>query len=532
MASTLRNQFAGPDSGLQSSSEFANPGGARVALFAAAVFLGPALLFWHLHGLWNPDGAYAYAWAVPALAAFLCKCRWDDRPPPSAPIRDAAFVAIVLALVILPARWLQEAAPERSICAWSYAVATVGISLALISLAGGGAWLRWFSFPFAFILTTVPWPHTMETLVSNSLMRGTAGATVEILCLIGVPCVQSGNLVHIETGVIDIDEACSGIRSLQAMVMIALFLGELFRLKLERRLLLMVIGLAMALLGNVLRTIVLSIIGFGQGMGAVDRYHDFAGFAVLVFSLSITLLKAFMLRPAKTPEPIPETPGMEWTLPLRLSSALLIWWVAVEISVEAWYRWREPKWQGWSWAVQWPEQSAAFHFIEIPKRSLRLLLCDESHAAAWKEPDGSDWSLYWIRWNPGNPAAEIGKVHRPDVCLNAEGAVMEKDAGMHLSAVGRMQIPFHSYTFRAGEKTLHVFFCLYEEGPRDGALDATPQFERVDMFQRAVKGRRHIGEQSLEFAVSGYRSERSAQEAFEARLGQLVRIRPIPGAKE
>lgn len=534
MTRVLRNLFAGGVLGLRSFSVFAKPGCARGALFAAAVVLGPALLLWHLHGLWNPDGAYAYGWVVPLLAAFLCKSRWDDRPPPSAPLRDAAFLAIVFALAMLPARWLQEAAPERSICAWSYAVASVGISLSLISLAGGAAWLRWFSFPFAFILTAAPWPHTLEMIVSNSLMRGTAGATVEILCLIGVPSAQSGNLVHIETGVIDIDEACSGIRSLQAMVMISLFLGELFRLKLAARLLLMALGLAVTLLANVIRTVALSSIGFGQGMSAVDRYHDAAGLAVLTLSLSTTLFMAFMLRPAKTPAPNPDTYGFELALPLKLSSALLMWFLVVEISVETWYRMHEPKWQGWSWAIQWPQHNETFHFIEIPKRSLRLLMCDESHAATWKEPDGSDWSLYWIRWDPGNPAAETAKVHRPDVCLNAEGAVMEKDTGMHPGSIGRMQIPYHSYTFRMGEKTLYVFFCLYEERPGDPATASNPQFEAIDMIQRAIKGRRRIGEQSLELAVSGYPTALGAQEAFEARLGQLMQFRQnaIPGARE
>ena len=143
--------------------------------------------------------------------------------------------------------------------------------------------------------------------------------------------------------------------------------------------------------------------------------------------------------------------------------------------METWYRLHEPKWQGWSWAVQWPRDRAGFHFIEIPKRSRRLLMCDESQAAAWNEPDGSDWSLYWIRWNPGNPEAEAAKVHRPDVCLNAEGAIMESDMGTHLRSLGPMRDPFHGYTFRLGEKTLYVFFCIYEEGAPEIASD--PRFE-------------------------------------------------------
>jgi len=378
-----------------------SPSFARSVIFAAAVVIGPILLFWHLHGLWNPDGAYAYGWVVPILAAFLYKSRWDDRPASSVPIESGVFLAIAFALLTLPVRWLQEAAPERSICAWVYALASVGTSLSLISLSGGVAWLRWFSFPLAFVLTAVPWPHSVEMLVSNSLMHDTAGATVEILCLIGIPSALAGNLVHIENGVIDIDEACSGIRSLQAMVMIALFLGELFRLKPARRLLLIALGLTVTLLANLLRTVVLSSIGFSQGMSAVDHYHDAAGLAVLTLSLSFTLFAAFILRPAKAQAPVPETSGIGLTLPSKLSAMLLVWFFVTEISVETWYRYHEPKWQGWSWDVQWPQHSKDFHFIEIPERSLHLLMCDASHAAAWKESDGSDWSLYWIRWNPG-----------------------------------------------------------------------------------------------------------------------------------
>ena len=363
-------------------------------------------------------------------------------------------------------------------------------------------------------------------------MRGMAGTTVETLCLIGIPSGQVGNLVHIENGVIDIDEACSGIRSLQAMVMISLFLGELFRLRPAGRVLLLAVGLAVTLLANVIRTVSLSFIGFGHGMGAVDRYHDATGLAVLILSLSGALLTAFMLRPAKTPAPSPGASGVGLALPIKLSCALLIWLLAEEISVETWYRLREPKWQGWSWAVQWPQGSRNFQFIEIPKRSLQVLMSDEAHAGTWKEADGSDWSLYWIRWNPGNPAAETAKAHRPDICLNAEGAIMEKDMGMHISSVDGMQIPFHSYVFRLGEKKLHVFFSLFEEMPGVSLAASLPDYEGVDMFQRALKGRRRIGNQSLELAISGYRTELAAQEAFEARLGQLVQVRKraVPSA--
>lgn len=446
-----------------------------------------------------------------------------------------AFLAIACALLTLPALWLQEAAPERGICVWAYALAGVGITLSLIGAAGGAVWLGWFAFSVLFLLTAVPWPHAMEVLVSNSLMHGTAGITVEILCLIGVPAAQVGNLVHIETGVIDIDEACSGIRSLQAMVMLSLFFGEMLRLRPGRRLALLAFGLASTLLANIVRTTVLSYLGFTFGMETVDRHHDMAGLIVLLVSLSATFGAAYLLwLPTRVPPQAPPTPLRPSVLPLRLCSALLVWFLLQEVAVESWYRWHEPEWQGWSWSIRWPEDRQDLHRFEIPHRSRRLLLCDESHAARWTEADGSNWSVYWIRWNPGNPQAEAAKVHRPDVCLNSQGAIMDKDLGTHRISIGGLELPFHCYTFRTGDKPLFVFFCLYEERPGQPAMLSNPQFAETDMFQRAWEGRRHIGQQSLEIAITDAPSERSAEKTFRARLEQMMQIRPAvaPIAKQ
>jgi len=212
-------------------------------------------------------------------------------------------------------------------------------------------------------------------------------------------------------------------------------------------------------------------------------------------------------------------------VPVGICVAVVGWFVFEEMAVEAWYRAHETQWQGWSWAVQWPMERADFHAIEIPPRSLRLLMCDESHAAGWKEADGAAWSVYWLRWNPGNLSAEVAKVHRPDVCLNAEGAIMQDDMGVQMVSIGALRIPFHSYTFRLGDKIVYVFFALYEEGGGESADAGVPRFEGVDMLQRALLGRRRVGLQSLELALSGYPTEEGAEAAFKRRVGELVKAR-------
>jgi len=88
-------------------------------------------------------------------------------------------------------------------------------------------WVRHFAFPVGFILVAVVWPWRIEKGLTQDLMQVVASLTVELLGWLDIPALQRGNLIELGTGTVGIDEACSGIRSFQATLMISLFLGEL-----------------------------------------------------------------------------------------------------------------------------------------------------------------------------------------------------------------------------------------------------------------------------------------------------------------
>ncbi len=86
--------------------------------------------------------------------------------------------------------------------------------------------MRHFGFSVCLIFSTVPWPGVVETFVTQGLMQVVALVTVGLLDLCGIGALQHGNLIAFRAGLLDIDEACSGVRSLQAVLMVSLFLGE------------------------------------------------------------------------------------------------------------------------------------------------------------------------------------------------------------------------------------------------------------------------------------------------------------------
>ncbi|MCX6925422.1 MAG: exosortase/archaeosortase family protein [Verrucomicrobia bacterium] len=139
-----------------------------------------------------------------------------------------------------------------------------------------------FVFPICFFLTAVPWPTFIEGPLIQGLMRANIGVTIELLGVIGVPAIQHGNVIEVATGMVGIDEACSGIRSFQASLMISLFLGELCALSARRRALCVVAGFALAFNFNAARTLLLTRIAAAKGIGAMGSWHDPAGVVILL----------------------------------------------------------------------------------------------------------------------------------------------------------------------------------------------------------------------------------------------------------
>src|ERR1039457_3872197 len=191
---------------------------------------------------WETSEQYAYGWFVPFFAAALLWRRWLDRPAPQLspfnfpwPVKCpptslgllSAF-CFLLCLLLLPLRVIYEINPDWPLCSWLMTLTVVGISLYAVFLAGGWKWVRHFAFPVCFILVAVQWPYRIDHGLTQGLMRVVAGLTVELLGWLNIPAFQHGNLIEVSTGVVGIDEACSGIRSFQSTLMAALFLGELY----------------------------------------------------------------------------------------------------------------------------------------------------------------------------------------------------------------------------------------------------------------------------------------------------------------
>ncbi len=526
-------------------SEFARSGWWAGVLCAVILW---GVLSWFLGAEWSLSEQYSYGWFVPLLAAGLFVLRWTDRPaamPPrlQGPFFAAGLACVILALAALPlVRLVEIANPEWRPLGWVHAFLVAGLTLFAIWRSGGRPWLRHFAFPILFFLVAVPWTRGFEDFVIQQLMRGVAHTAVDLVALFGVPAIAEGNLIRIGAGVVGVNEACSGVRSLQTALMFGLLLGELNRFSISRRLVVLAGAVGVALLANTIRATYLVWVAAGRGLGAVEKQHDLIGYLILAAVFLGTLgLAAFLKRGmAHSPvSPKPSAKGRAFSLPVWMFVLCTAWLVLTEIGVEAWYRWHErglvssPR-----WSVAWPEGAPRFREIAIAETAARILRYDEGRGASWSAGASggpSDRAAYFFRWKPGRNSAQLAADHRPDVCLPAAGLEQVADHGRRswAGAPGGHSLVFQHFQFArhgAGRpQSLDVFYCLAEDVSR-ADLEFNPYISNGgwDHLRKRIRvalaGRRNLGQQMLEVVVFDAASPGEAEREFAALLPTLLRV--------
>jgi exosortase len=490
------------------------------------------LLLWlevivQLQSEWSLNPQYGYGWTVPFLAGWLFYQRWLRRPAAAAGSHRGLTIGVALlaAAVLLPARMVAVANPDWRLISWTMSLGAVIVTLCALHLAGGSRWLRHFAFPVLFFLVAVPWPVQLEQLVVQSLMRADTAITIQILNLIGTLAVEHGNVIELSTGQVGIDDACTGVRSLQATFMVALFLGEFYRMRFGRRVLLVVAGAVIAFVCNIGRTLILCEVAASSGVEAIHRWHDPAGFLILGISLFLLWGLSLWLKPGLVPEPKPFASaghglGRGW-----LPAALIFWLVLAEIATAAWYSASSETVTIAPWSVTWPSDEPDFRREPIPDAAQTLLRYNEGGAATWRSADDRRWMMYSFRWLPGRTAALFVKNHRPDICLPASGLTMEQQSGVKLMNVNGVKLPIRSYRFDDNGRPLHVFYCYWDGRSSyvNDAAAASEDWTATGRLRAAWRGKRELGARMLELAVWGYEDDAVARAALERELDKTVR---------
>lgn len=499
---------------------------------ASRIWLGwiiPALLwlwlFFHLHYEWTFNSRYNYGWAVPFLGLVLFYLRWLRRPAPGKPMTSAVALSLLILGSLLPIRVIEEANPDWRLLSWILASAAVAFSLLSLARIGGREWAHHFAFPVCFPLVAVPWPVQVENTIVQAMTRAVAYVAVEIAGWAGLGAYQSGNIIQLRNGFVGVDEACSGVKTLQAGIMVSLILGELLGLRAGKRWALLVFGCGWMFACNVFRATALVFVAATRGFEALARWHDLIGTAALLCGMAGLVGLAWWWK-KEPPAAEHRTSASALNLSPVSVSLALAWLAVVFGSTELWYRSHEkqlierPRWQ-----ARWPAGNETMHQLPIPESTRVILHYDAASSAAWDESRDVRWWSFFARWNPARAALQLVRSHSPEICLPAIGRIFRAELPHLATRAGSLPLDFRTYEFEQNGRPLFVFVCIQEDKvAAAGPPVDQPEWNLRGRLRAAWLGQRNLGQRLLEIAVTGFSDSAQARTAAERSVSEIVEV--------
>ena len=359
------------------------------------------------------------------------------------------------AFAFFPTWLVEQPNPDWRMVSWALGFEIVAMSLCAVYWLGGKPWLKHFAFPVCFILAAIPWPTDVELIVIQNLMRTVAAITVALLNCFVTFAEQEGAVIKISAGQLGIDAASRN--ALCNRLSWPRFFSGAVPVQVSRRFLLISAGALIAFLCNVGRAFFLACVAAREGIAAISKYHDPAGYLILTICFLIVWSIALLL-PAPKPEPfVSREKNRPFLLPKPLLIGLGAWLALALAATEAGIAStnRAKKSIGVSRG-----RSKTHNFKTCQSLNRLLNFCNTMMDAP---PPGKMTTAApgWPSFSNGMPARRAPEFsrseHRPDICLPAGGYKLQNDGTVPVKVSG-IEIPFHAYAFARGPTEISFTF--------------------------------------------------------------------------
>ena len=240
---------------------------------------------------WSTNDNYSHGPLVPLASLALVWLRWPR-------LRALAVQPASSGLWLLAAGCLMLVLGLRmdvfALQGWSLLVVLLGLTLTFF----GVPILHMLAFPILYLAFMLTFPpvvmNTLSFALKSFATAGAAGAAE----LLGVAMRRDGMQIYFASGELSIENPCSGLRSLIALLATGTLFAYFQRGGLWRRAVVMLAAIPIALAGNMARLLLLFIASDRKGVDwATGRFHDVTGYVMYAVALGLLVLLRGVLTP-------------------------------------------------------------------------------------------------------------------------------------------------------------------------------------------------------------------------------------------
>ena len=544
------------------------------AVTVVCMLVGFVSMFNHLRYVFSdPLEDMSHGWLVPIFSLYVL---WTQRKEIREVSGNPSVWGLLACLPCVGASLLGT----RGIQVRLEQVGFIGLCMTLPWAFFGRRVAKRFVFPALFLLFTVPMTSYLDAVTIHLRLFASSTAFV-LLRGFGINVVQQGTMIISEGAhpfAVDVAEPCSGLRSIVALMALTAAYAWYTQPTWRRRAALFACSVPLAILGNIVRILSICLVAACANADfALGFYHDYSGYVVFIVAIACMVACGEVIsrvcgrkggngQDARCPScgqdaRHPDCNGQDARCPsgAALPPAYSIFHFALSICLCAIFLFQtqtpnpqiaEPP------TVEWPKALAGYAVDDIlycqDEKCARTFFASqmmgETNCPACKAPlDGrslgentvlprdttilkrvyrSDWDVQFLVSAVISGAGK-SSIHRPELCLPAQGFLMSNPTDFEVAADGSASRPYHAIQIDSPQAppALLAYTFFNQEGVRTAS-----HLRRIflDTWDRSVLNRidRWVMVTVHVSALQGFSldrpRDRAELERFLRRIGEVL----------
>lgn len=244
---------------------------------------------------WNTNDSYSHGYLIPFITAYII---WKDKKNlasiPVEPAKAGLFCVMGSLIFFVVANIGAELFTMR--------FSMILVILSVVYFLAGAKILKRVYIPILYLVFMIPFPAIIWNRIAFPLKLFATHVAVMVIRLINIPVYNEGNIIHLSNTVLEVVDACSGLRSLVSLLALsaafAIISTELSKFK---KLILFLSAIPIAISLNIFRLSSTAVLAKYYGPEVAQGFlHDVSGMIVFVIALIILILINNLLSWKKT----------------------------------------------------------------------------------------------------------------------------------------------------------------------------------------------------------------------------------------
>lgn len=253
----------------------------------ALVVYAPILYYMTLH--WREVQDYSHGFLIVPLALYFA---WERRVQLMRAPLQGSWWGLLPLLLSTATLTIGRLGTELMNMRVSFVLMLIGLVLLIL----GRRAFRILAFPLLFLFLMVPLPQSLVNVITFPLQLVAADLAVNALHQIGIPSLREGNIIHLANSQLFVADACSGLRSLMALVTLGVLFAYFFRRSMVERVIIVLSAIPIAILVNAFRVALTGMLTHYYGGQAADGVlHMTEGMFTFAIAFMLLLGEAWLL---------------------------------------------------------------------------------------------------------------------------------------------------------------------------------------------------------------------------------------------